>query len=345
MPTLAALVSRVMGDFFGATAVSPGLPLSNRNYIVDGNMEQMISAHVVLGSGANTYAAQTMFKIWAGAGGTGDAYAVGGIGGNAANEQIGMTSPVGGSCSFSPAGNCTGSIATRNAPGIYQDVESARTLAGRSSTFSLWLWTGSGTVTITNIIAAQIFGTGGSPSPNTVVDTSVNWVVTTTPQRFSVRVDWPSVVGKTFGTTVGTDFFQIGIWLPPANAVNVGTSQWQLEQTSARAPAIGIPTTFEYRGQQAELARVQRYYQKGTVNSLAYAPASGQNISVNAIFAVQPRAVPAMSATSIFNSNTNTTINVQPSSDSSGALFYTTTTATLNAQSQFTATYTADARL
>jgi hypothetical protein len=67
--------------------------------------------------------------------------------------------------------------------------------------------------------------------------------------------------------TNNNDSLNIQLLLPAATVFTLDTAQWQLEQTSAKAPAAGIPTAFEYRGQQAEQARVSRYYQQVSANA------------------------------------------------------------------------------
>lgn len=289
------------------------LPMSNRNYVVDPNFDQILTSSVAIASGSNTRSLSAMHIYSAGAGGTATAY---GVSGSVTNDIAGMYSPRGGSVSITPTGNSTGTLAARSLPAIYQNIEFSQTLQGRSSTFSCWLWTGAGSVTISNLVAAQAFGTGGSPSTTVALDTPVNWVVTTTPKRFSVRVDWPSTVGKTLGTN-GNDFIQIGFFLPAASTINVGTAQWQLEQCSSYAPAAGLPTAFEYRGIQAELLRTQRHYYTVTVGNIPFQ--TGATTSTTAAFAffqlpITMRTIPTCSQTNSnlawFGSGTNVSSNV-----------------------------------
>jgi hypothetical protein len=310
MTTLAALVSRVMGDFFGANQNGPGNPLSNRNYVVDGNFDSWVSTSSAPGSGIVTNSAATMYYLNPSAGGT-----------VVASQQnfppgsplIGMTSPAKyylrhaqtvGSTTFNPV--------------ISHRIESAATLEGRSATFSCWL-RAAAPLTITSIGYAQSFGTGGSPSTGASGSFTVAWNVTTSWQRFSVRLDISSIAGMVLGTN-NNDSLNIQLLLPAATVFTLDTAQWQLEQTSARAPAAGIPTTFEYRGQQAEAARVQRYYQ--TFGQLF---AAGYGIGGNSIYnhialPVTMRAAPAATLTSLQNSNANTAI-----SDSAGTNYFRVT--------------------
>jgi hypothetical protein len=226
-----------------------------RNYIVDGNFDSWINSTLSVAAGVDSNGAATMYHFYSGTGGaatiTQNAFT--------GNEPVAMTSPVRSYAKHNQTTASTGTAGTSSC-GFWQYVEDAHTLGGRSATFSCWLWLDAGgPITIPKIIARQNFGTGGSPTAGLTFDVAVNWVITTTPQRFSVRIDIPSVAGKVFGTN-GNSALQVGPWLPPNAVFAINTTQWQLEQSSPQAPAAGSPTPFEYRGQQAELARVQRYY-------------------------------------------------------------------------------------
>lgn len=275
-----------LAALFGGNQNSYGLPLANRNYIVDGNMESTISASAVVAAAGTSSGVATMYYVTAGAtnGGT--------LATNAApwtlgTEPIGMTSPVSNVLTWTQAS------APTSAPAVYQRVENVQTLQNRAATFSCWLWCASGTQTVTNVQMVQNFGAGGSPSANVTTNVAVNWVLTTTPQRFSVLLSVPSIVGKTLGTA--GSYLQAGVQYPASGTYAINTAQWQLEQSSPNAPAAGMPTAFEYRGQQAEAARVQRYY---------FAPGSQFNLAgqgTGTIFVqyhlpVPMRVIPAITA-------------------------------------------------
>jgi hypothetical protein len=255
-----------LADLFAGNASSTGLPLSNRNYIVDGNFDQWITpTGIALPAGGTTYLAATMFYFGLGQGGAGIASASAFAAGT---EPVGMTSPAynvawlnvtTATTGAAPVNGSWGPAFSTTCPFMVQHVESVRTLQGRSSTFSFWARTNSTPYTVSTILVGQNFGTGGSPSAATAQALAVSFPIQTTWQRFSVRVDWPSIVGKTIGTN-GNDYIQIGVLLPVGVVFDFVTTQWQLEQTSPQAPAAGLPTAFEYRGIGPELSRVQRYY-------------------------------------------------------------------------------------
>jgi hypothetical protein len=283
-----ARLSSLLG-LFGGNQNSYGIPLSNRNYFVDGNIDSIIASSVVVAATGSSNNAATMYYGIAGATNGGTLSAAWTLG----YDPVGMTSPVANSLVW------TQTTAPTTAPSITQRVENVQTLQGRSATFSCWLWCASGTQTITNIQTLQHFGNGGSPSVDVSVNVPVNWVLTTTPQRFSVRLNIPSVVGKTLGTTANTHYLQVYLQYPIAANYAISTTQWQLEQSSPNSSSDingngGDPTAFEYRGQQAELARVQRYYNVTAPYGVFVASAAAQNWGTYSPYPVPMRAQPAL---------------------------------------------------
>lgn len=286
MPSFSQQLSRLAALFAG-NQNSYGLPLSNRNYFVDGNMDSVIAQSAAVAAGGSSSGVATMYY------GIGGATNGGTLAVNAApwalgTEPAGMTSPVANVLTWTQA------AAPTSAPSISQRIENVQTLQGRAATFSCWLWCASGTQTITNIVVLQNFGSGGSPSAAVVTNVPVNWVLTTTPQRFSVLLNIPTVAGKTLGTTVNTHYLQVYLQYPASGTYAINTAQWQLEQSSPNAPPAGMPTTFEYRGQQAELARVQRHYEIGTIYALGTSAGAGAAPFGPVAFKVTKRSGPAV---------------------------------------------------
>ena len=189
----------------------------------------------------------------------------------------------------------------------------------------------------------QHFGSGGSPSADVTVNVPVNWALTTTPQRFSVLLPIPAIAGKTHGTTANTHYLQVYVQYPPTGTYAINTAQWQLEQSSPNAPSAGMPTTFEYRGVQAELARVQRYYETASVFSgVTWEGNTTSTTAYQAVskYVVPKRATPAVTlvgtAVSGFGVPTVTT------GDATGVQLGATASSTYG---YFQAGYIADARL
>lgn len=253
-----SLLARV-ADLFA----SPGIPLANRNLIVDGRFDVWNASSGTVSNTASGYGPAAMWTNYAGAGGAATF---------SQSTMVGVDSVLYGAESsplwcfvHQQTTASTGTVAGYTTPNINQRIESAATFSGRSATFSIKLWTTSGSITIPSVLCRQNFGGGGTPSTGVFLDKTVNWIVTTIPKRFSVRLDFPSVNGKTFGTN-GNDFIAIGLWLPPGVTFTLVGCEAQLEKSSPNSSSDingngGAPTAFEYRGVQAELARVARYYQ------------------------------------------------------------------------------------
>ncbi len=338
--SLAQQLARI-GELFGGNQNASGLPLSNRNYIVDGNFEQWINASVVLGVAGFGNTSSPMYYNYAGVGGNATiSKSVPSVG----TEPVGMTAPFTSAMLHNQTVSSTGTFGTTG-PYIQQLVESVRTLQGRSATVSMWLWCAAGTLSIPSINVSQSFGTGGSPSSLVSVSVTTNWTVTTTPQRFSVRVDIPSILGKTLGSNVN-DSLQVQVPLPVGATYSITTAQWQLEQSSANAPAAGMPTTFEYRGQQAELARVQRYYEASTQQVLwSGNTTSGSNYYSAVTFKVVKRASPTVTIAQsggVANFPSTAPSNSGQTVDGAGAVVAANATGNGGV---YGGTFTADARL
>jgi hypothetical protein len=118
-----------------------------------------------------------------------------------------------------------------------------RRLAGKTITVSFWANVAAGSWKV-GIGMRQSFGSGGSPSA--VVDVPATAItLTTTQARYSVTIAMPSIAGKTLGTTVGTDFTRMGLYL------SAGAN------TNAQAGGIGVQSgTFVFWGVQLEIGSV-----------------------------------------------------------------------------------------
>ncbi|MFP3645149.1 hypothetical protein [Paraburkholderia sp. SIMBA_054] len=251
-------VALLLAGLWGGT--NP-VPLSNRNLIVDGGFDiwNTTVSSTLATAGGYTQAVMHLAGCGTGGAGTftqtdlrpsGPAYSESG-------RQLAFV--------HNQTTGATGTVAARTAGFILHRIEHVARTAGRSATYQIRLWSTGANITIPSVIASISYGTGGAPSPGVNFDKAVNWVVTSTPKKFSVRLDVPASTGKTFGTN-GDDYLAVGIWLPPGvTFVLVGTEA-QLELSDPNSsPATdgtgGAPTTIEYRGEQAELARVSRYWQ------------------------------------------------------------------------------------
>lgn len=237
---------RVQTGQLGAS-IGSGSPYALRNRIIDGGFQLWDS-----GTSFNITAGNTQYTadMWVATPANGAAtisqglFAVGG-------EPAGVTTPCGVYLSFNQTVITTGG----QNPILSHRIESVGTLEARTATFSLWLWAAA-PVTITTVNFAQSFGSGGSTAVTTPA--TVNWNLTTTPQRFSVSIAIPSISGKTVGAG---SFLAVALNLPSAATFTVNTTQWQLEESPAGTPATGLPTPFESRPVALEQALVSRFFQ------------------------------------------------------------------------------------
>jgi hypothetical protein len=159
--------------------------------------------------------------------------------------------------------------ASQSAAGDYaaleQMIESVRTFAGQTVTFSCWAKASTGTPKI-GFSTVQFFGTGGSPSAN-VITSGGTATISTAWARYSFTVAVPSIAGKTIGTnnddkvqldlwtSVGTTISGLGYPAVGLQNVTIDTWGWQLE---AGSTATDFQTASG--SLQGELALCQRYY-------------------------------------------------------------------------------------
>lgn len=280
-------------DLFGGA----GVPFANRNFIVDPAIESVSGAAVAL----TPVAAYTQALMFLGNAGTGGAASATYAAMRANPSLLQYLEAAGNAYTHTQTTASTGSTAAWDLPFMTQRVEWLQKLAGKSVTLSGKIWVASGAATIPAVACAQNFGTGGSPSPTVVNHKAVNWILGTLPKRFSVRLDMPSIVGKTLGTN-NNDYNSFGFFFPAGWTGTIFVAEMQVELCSPLASNDttgkgGAPTTFEYRGYQAELARVQRFYETGH-QPLWYCdviPAGGAAAYGGVRFQVPKRAVPAMS--------------------------------------------------
>jgi len=241
-----------------------GVPFANRNAFIDGAFDNWTSSAMsITAANGQTYLNATMWMGYTGTGGSAnitrvDARTNGIVGDSAPRNYLVWNQ----------------SVACTSSGYFLQKLEGAHKFAGKSVTISMKLWVGSGSITIPRIMTQQYFGTGGSPSAVNVLDTPINWVLTTSAKRFSFRMDIPAVTGKTFGTN-GDDSLYVGIWLPTGVTYNMGVMEMQVEECSPRSSSDingngGAPTAFEYRGYEEELLRQLRYYETAFIPPTYY---------------------------------------------------------------------------
>jgi hypothetical protein len=152
---------------------------------------------------------------------------------------------------------------------MMQKVENARTFAGQTVTFSMWVKADAARTCFFSV--NRNYGSGGTSQEYSIV-TDTNISVTTAWQRFSYTFVMPSVTGKTIGAG---SFIEMNLNFPNNTAQTIETWGWQLEYGSKATPFQTATGTI-----QGELAACQRYYNRianGTAQFIG--PCYGQSAS------------------------------------------------------------------
>jgi len=160
----------------------------------------------------------------------------------------------------------TGQTLTTARAQLQQRIESVRTLAGQTATFSFWAKANSGTPNV-NVTLAQDFGNGGSPSASVSTAGTVQ-TITTSWARYSFTISVPSISGKTLGTTtdgfLAANIFVSGGSATNAPTVGVQNNTFQIWGVQVEAGSTATPFQTATGTKQGELAACQRYYYRNT---------------------------------------------------------------------------------
>jgi len=233
---------------------------------------------------------------------------------------------------------------------LEQNTEDVRRLSGKTVTLSFWAWVSAGTATRIGVELSQGFGTGGSPSPSITGIGSQSFPLTTTPTRFSATIVMPSVAGKTFGTTAGTDTTVVYFWLSAgsnfaARAGNIGLQAGTFNITGVQlevaAPGQTAPSPLEKIEYGDDLRHCQRFFQQ-IVNGLVcgFNSTAGQLYYNTFPYPVNMRAAPTVTVATGGTNNT-TAVSFNSGNPSVANLQFTNTAAGL-AWAFFTTSASAD---
>lgn len=189
---------------------------------------------------------------------------------------------------------------------LFQRIESVRRTAGKTVTVSFWAAAVSGTPKV-GVALQQVFGTGGSPSA-TVQIAAQTVTLSTTWTRYSVTFAVPTIVGKTLGTTAGTDFLEADLWLSSGATFNtvsgsIGVQAATISFFGRQLEIGGYATPLEKLDIRNDLANCQRFYQVGQLAGAAYAVAATAAY-ISQPFPVQMRGAPMMAV--VTNNGANT---------------------------------------
>jgi hypothetical protein len=187
----------------------------------------------------------------------------------------------------------------------FQPIEDVINSSGRTFTLSFYA-KADGNKNIA-VEFKQNFGSGGSPevTGDSITGGVKTFTLTSSWQKFTATVTFPSVSGKTLGSN---NYFAVTFWFDAGSSFNSRTNllgqqsgtfdiaQVQLEEGS-------LASSFEYRTTAEELALCQRYYQiYPNVLVSGYNSASG-TVYNDFLFSTPMRVVPSPTYSSITYSN------------------------------------------
>jgi hypothetical protein len=155
---------------------------------------------------------------------------------------------------------------------LLQKIEDVRIFANQTVTISFWA-KAAANITMPSVAVGQDFGSGGSGAVYTTAGS--NFALTTSWQRFTATVLFPSISGKTIGTGSNLGLF---LYMPLNTTFTVDVWGIQLE-----AGSVATPFTTASGTVQGELALCQRYYSKSYPQSAT--PGTTSLSNVNGYFA------------------------------------------------------------
>ena len=172
-----------------------------------------------------------------------------------------------------------------------QSIEDVRRLSGKTVTLSFWATTNSGTLNL-DVVLAQNFGTGGSPSSTVFTGAGVV-TPNTTWQRFTQTFTLPSVSGKTLGTN--NDHATQLIFVMTQTGQPIGVQSGTIGLAGVQLEVGPVASPLEKPDPRYDLANCQRFYQIIRLFTGSYMTA-GQAYDVATSYLVSPRASPTLTS-------------------------------------------------
>jgi hypothetical protein len=157
------------------------------------------------------------------------------------------------------------------------------------------------------------YGSGGSGGVNPYDDTLT---ITSSWQRFTIAVTFPSLTGKTVNDSDGSTAINVR-----QGGSDTGTAAWALDITGLQLELGSVATDFEHRSYGEELALCQRYYWKdiSAIWRSVILDGGGAYPTAFVTHPVPMRATPTGSfptAASLYYNNGSTTANFTPAASS-----------------------------
>lgn len=233
-----------------------------------------------------------------------------------------------------------------------QRIEAVQRLSGKTVLVSFWAKANTGTPKV-GVEMSQSFGTGGSPSSAVTGIGSQAITLSTTWTRYTTTaIAVPSASGKTFGTTVNTDYTQLSFWQSSGSTNNsraggIGVQSYTFSIWGVQlevVPSVAtIATPLEKPDPRYEFANCQRFYQVGG-GTFGSTGTTAATLFGFVSLPVVMRATPTVVGTNSGSSNVTSPNVVQSGVNGPGAVV-ATGTCTASGAYLLSATFTASADL
>jgi hypothetical protein len=245
-------------------------------------------------------------------------------------------------CTFS------GGAAAGDTDALFQRLEDVRRLSGKTVTASFWANSSAGTPKV-GVNIQQVFGTGGAPSVGAyALATGASVTLSTVPTRYSVTIPMPSIIGKTLGTTLGTDYNQLALFLSSGatnNAIagNIGVQAATVSFWGMQCEIAPAASPLEKPDPQQDLAKCQRFFFASDILGTGKAGMFGYNSAAASVFTDVPypvtmRAAPSIATSSIVYANASGLTAQTVNNDHTRFMISATALGACNATFYFTAT-------
>ena len=227
------------------------------------------------------------------------------------------------SISYMMALSVTGNAGAGSYTAFIQCIEGLRRFGGKTVTLSFWA-AASGSITKLGANFLQVFGIGGSPSPDAWAQTNGAVVtVSGTWTRYSMTFTLPTQVGKTLGTA-GNDCMALWFWLSSGatnNTLsgNVGVQNGTLYLAGVQLEYGNVATPLEKLDPQIDLANCQRFYLAGQQGVFAGNANANATIAGSVFYPVAMRAAPTFAITN--NSDVNVSSPTQTAFNSNSGMW------------------------
>jgi hypothetical protein len=175
-------------------------------------------------------------------------------------------------------------------------LEDVRQFSDKDQVLSIWCKASSGTPNI-SIEGVQSFGSGGSPSALVYPISPQKIKISSSWNRYDIKIKWPSISGKTIGTDQNSSFAFINIWLSSGSDYNSRNDTLGHQAITLDVGLVTLvdgtdPQPYVERTQQEEINLISRYFR---INSQLHGYSYGPGLAAFYVDVYNMRANPILS--------------------------------------------------